>query len=110
MSERELELIQLFEKVVDEKLEKYFNQIKQSSTEISNLNGTASIIKSGNSIVYIDNSGTAYAMLLVFNQMMNEKEQKNMNIDEVLSKMEERMSRNRKNFEELISSLKEPQE
>ncbi|MBE4909428.1 hypothetical protein IMZ08_15355 [Bacillus luteolus] len=110
MSERELEMIQLFEKVVDEKLEKHFNQLKQSTTEISNANGTASILKSGNSIVYIDNSGIAYAMLLFFYQMMNEKDQKNLDMNEVLSKIEERMSKNRKSFEELISSVKESQE
>ena len=106
MGEQEKELLFKIEKIIDEKISNYLNRLtKESTTEINNENGTASILKSGNSIVYIDNSGIAYAMLLFFYQMMSEKEQKGINIDDLLGKIEERMSKNRRGFEELLSSI-----
>jgi hypothetical protein len=106
--EKEQQFLRLMERVVEEKMDKYFARLSKSQiTEVSNENGTASILKSGNSIVYIDNSGIAYAMLLFFYHTMSDKEKEAIKVEGILRNIEEKMANNRMKFEELINSLKE---
>ena len=100
MDQKEFE--SFLERMIEKSIKKYMDDfLLNLPMEIINENGNSSIKQSGNSIVYVDNTGIAYVLLL-FHQFfmkdhLDEKEYKNL-----LNKIEKMMEENRKTFKKAI--------
>ncbi|SDM29648.1 hypothetical protein [Sediminibacillus halophilus] len=96
--------------IIQEEVESYMKNhladiAKNYSTELSNENGNSSVKQSGNGIVYVDNTGIAYALALFFYHFMADQYKTDINLEDILSKLNEHTSENRKMFEEVIQSI-----
>ncbi|WP_188206081.1 hypothetical protein [Alkalibacillus aidingensis] len=94
--------------IIKEELDHYMeNQMaemaKRFSTELINENGNSSVKQSGNGFVYVDNTGIAYALTLFFYQFMSEQYQQDIHLDQILTRLDQHVSENRKMFEDVIN-------
>jgi hypothetical protein len=100
----ETELKQLIENAVA----RYVKQYAENFTaELRNENGNSTVKQSGNGIVYVDNTGIAYAMILFYFHFMPEEYREKMNIDVLFKRLDGIMGENRKIFTETIQSLQD---
>ncbi|AKG34856.1 hypothetical protein [Paenibacillus durus] len=111
MIQNEKEITDLVEHIITRQIkqlqEKFFGKL---NADLKNENGNASVKQSGNGIVYVDNTGIAYAMVLFYYHFMDEEHKKAMNIDEILGRLDGIISENRKTFTDVIESLKPSEE
>ncbi|WP_153462890.1 hypothetical protein [Sediminibacillus terrae] len=96
--------------IIQEEVESYMKNhladiAKHYSTEMTNENGNSSVKQSGNGIVYVDNTGIAYALALFFYHFMAEQYKTDIDLEDILSKLNEHTSENRRMFEEVIQSV-----
>ena len=106
--EKESELRALIKEELDHYMQNHFSElVKYFTTELTNENGNSSIKQSGNGFVYVDNTGIAYAMTLFFYHFMSRDNQQNINLDQILERLDEHIGDNRKMFEDTIQSLKD---
>ncbi|MBO8155515.1 MAG: hypothetical protein H0Z32_03545 [Bacillaceae bacterium] len=96
----------LIQKEIDHYFRNHMEDLaKHFTAELTNENGNSSVKQSGNGIVYVDNTGIAYAMALFFYHFMSDQFQKNINLEDILARLDEHIGENRKMFEEAIQSL-----
>lgn len=101
------EVEQLVEKIVSHHMKQYAeNFTGKLMADITTENGNSMIKQSGNGIVYVDNTGIAYAMILFYYHLMDEENRTGINIDGILSRLDGIISENRKTFTDVIQSLK----
>lgn len=107
LNQNEKEIEQLVEKIVGERINQFVENFRgKLSAEITTENGNSIVKQSGNGIVYVDNTGIAYAMVLFYYHLMDEKHKSGFNIDSVLNRLDGIISENRKTFIDVINSLK----
>lgn len=95
----------LIKEMVEKHVKKYLEQIENNfSAELKNENGNASVKQSGNSIVYIDNTGIAYAMLLFYQYFIKKNDDK-IDIDSLFIRLDALLDENRKPLKDLIKSF-----
>jgi hypothetical protein len=100
------ELEELVDSMVEKSLKKHLDEmLGMMSAEIKNENGNASIKQSGNGIVYVDNTGIAYAFILFYQYFMKEKI-KDTDFDQMLDKLNNIVDDNRNSFKEVIEGMK----
>ncbi|ENH96273.1 hypothetical protein J416_11662 [Gracilibacillus halophilus YIM-C55.5] len=105
---KETELRSMIQEELDHYMKNHIGELaKHFATELTNENGNSSIRKSGNGIVYIDNTGIAYAMTLFFYYTMNEEQQNNIDLHQILSSLQDHVAHNRQSFEETMQSFME---
>ncbi|MGM9986178.1 MAG: hypothetical protein ACI35O_03015 [Bacillaceae bacterium] len=91
--------------IVAEEIQKHIEKIENKfSAELKNENGNASIKQSGNGIVYIDNTGIAYAMLLFYQYFIGKDDDK-VDVDSLFKRLDSLLEENRNTFKDLIKSL-----
>ncbi|OCA86594.1 hypothetical protein [Bacillus sp. FJAT-27986] len=95
----------LIKDMVEEQVKQYFEQIENNfSAVLKNENGNASVKQSGNGIVYIDNTGIAYAMILFYQYFIGKNDDK-IDIDSLFIRLDALLDENRKSFKDLIKSI-----
>lgn len=109
--EGETELRALIKEELDDYMQSHFKELLKSfKTELTNENGNSNIKQSGNGIVYVDNTGIAYALTLFFYHFMSKDNQEHINLDQILARLDDHIGDNRKMFEDTIQSLKDNEE
>lgn len=104
--EHETDLRALIREELDSYMKDHLLEIaKNFSSVLTNENGNSSIKQSGNGFVYVDNTGIAYALTLFFYHFMSKENQQNINLDEILARLDAHIGDNRRMFEETIQSL-----
>lgn len=95
----------LIKELVENHVQKYLEQIENNFTaELINENGNASVKQSGNGIVYIDNTGIAYAMLLFYQHFIRKSDDE-MDVESLFDRLDALLDENRKSFKDLIRTL-----
>ncbi|MGP7819782.1 hypothetical protein [Niallia sp. 01092] len=104
MDPKNQNLQDIVDKMVQESLKKHFE--KYLHTDIKNENGNASIKHSGNGIVYVDNTGIAYAFMLFYQYFMKDQlGEKDFN--DLLDKLDKIINDNRNAFVDVMKDFKE---
>jgi hypothetical protein len=93
---------QMINHSIDERIKEFSNTM---NTQLTNENGNASIKQSGNGIVYVDNTGIAYAFILFYQYFMKTTNNE-ADVTELLDKLEKLIAGNRGSFQEYVKELK----
>ncbi|QED49081.1 hypothetical protein [Cytobacillus dafuensis] len=103
---REQAILGQVEKMIEHSIDKRINDLSNTvSAKLTNENGNASIKQSGNGIVYVDNTGIAYAFILFYQHFMKTTENKD-DMNGLLEKLEKLIEDNRSTFKDYISNFK----
>ncbi|SER75991.1 hypothetical protein SAMN04487944_109152 [Gracilibacillus ureilyticus] len=103
MEQTEQNLRNTVDQMVKESLDKYFKEFWQA--EIINENGNSSVKQSGNGIVYVDNTGIAYAFMLFYQYFMKDQLD-NSQFNQLLQKLDKVIVDNRNEFKKAMQDLK----
>ncbi|MEN2766683.1 hypothetical protein [Ornithinibacillus xuwenensis] len=107
MNSRQRDIDSTIEQLVENSVHKYLDDVLGNlAMDIKNENARSSIKQSGNGIVYIDNSGIAFAFLLFFRYFMKDQINEE-DFQDLQSKIETLMEGNRNSFVQALNSLKE---
>lgn len=104
MDSQNQQLKAVVDQMVQDSLKKHME--KYVHTDVKAENGNASVKHSGNGIVYVDNTGIAYAFMLFYQYFMKDQlGEKDFN--DLLDRLNEIIDDNRKAFKEVISEFKD---
>ncbi|MER1987576.1 MAG: hypothetical protein ABS948_16985 [Solibacillus sp.] len=99
------ELEQLIDHYVKKSIDKYKDElVHNTSMDIRTENGNASIKQSGNSLVYVDNTGIAYAFMLFYKYMVKDQSDVK-HYDELIKDLEKLIIDNRKTYMDALNEL-----
>jgi hypothetical protein len=108
LEQKEKEVEQMIENLVSKYVKQYTEQfLGQTTAELRNENGNATIRQSGNGIVYVDNTGIAYAMVLFYYHFMPKEYRKEIDIENILQRLDGIIGENRKIFTDAVQLLKD---
>lgn len=94
------------EKMIEHSIDEHIKELSNTiTTQLTNENGNASIKQSGNGIVYVDNTGIAYAFILFYQHFMKTNHNED-DVEGLLEKLEKLIEGNRSTFKEYITDLK----
>ncbi|MCP8615997.1 hypothetical protein [Salirhabdus salicampi] len=94
------------DQLIEDRVREYVDQMLGPITnDLRNENGNSTVKQSGNGIVYVDNTGIAYALVLFFQYMIGDKMKTNLDAETLMTRLEKQMEDNRNMFEGLIKSL-----
>jgi hypothetical protein len=103
---REQEILGKVEKMIEHSIDKHIKELSNTiTTQLTNENGNASIKQSGNGIVYVDNTGIAYAFILFYQHFMKTTNNED-DVKALFEKLEKLIEGNRTTFQEYIADLK----
>ncbi|MFS1514391.1 hypothetical protein VQL36_18475 [Chengkuizengella sp. SCS-71B] len=100
------------EELIDKSITKYISEFSKQidsllTIDLRNENGNSKINKSGNSFVYVDNSAIAYAIVLLLQQSLINKTEKDNNIETMIGYFDKITDYNRETLEHFIHSFEE---
>lgn len=116
--QKKMKIEKIVENYIDERLQKFMDEIKNNDinqqsedigeiiNDLKNENGNSTVKQSGNGIVYVDNTGIAYALVLFYHQIMSQHYKQTVNIDEILNRLDGLINGNRQVFVDLVNELK----
>lgn len=103
-SQQNKELQALVDEMVQDSLKRHLESYVRA--DIKAENGNASVKQSGNGIVYVDNTGIAYAFML-FYQFFMKDQLGEADFNELLDRLDGIIKDNRKEFNDVINKFRE---